>query len=197
MSAHQLHQHLCELRLDGSAEPHVALRSRLRDVLIAAERDGAVFDMFETDWAAVPAIAEAALAVAPPHLLLAWLDDLDGCAFYVLPLDGGGDDATPMAQLVRDARELRATCFASASDCSPSELGAALRLLAAFGTDSPAALHAGWRDEIEHAGGATRVGVASADDLAPYHRALAGACLRGPSHLVHRLVEIVSVNKAS
>lgn len=195
MSARFLHEELLELRLDGSAEPHAGLRHRLREVLIAAEQDGTTFDMFETDWSAVPAITEAELSAGPPHLLLAWCDDLDGAAFFVLPLDH--DDASPMARLVADARQLRGVGFASASDCTPAQLGAALRLLAAFGRHSPSKLHAGWRAEIDHAGGPARVGVASAEDLVPFHDAFAAARLRQPADLVHRLVEVVSVNKAS
>ncbi len=195
MSARYLHDELLDVRLDGSAQPHAALRDRLRDVLIAAEQDGTVFDMFETDWAAVPGIAEDELTAAPAHLLLAWCDDLDGCAFFVLPLDHEG--ASPMARLVADARMLRGVAFASASDCNPGQLGAAMRLLVAFGRRSPAQLHAGWRAEIDHAGGPARVGVASADDLVPFHTALAAARLRRPADLVHRVVEVVSVNKAS
>ncbi len=185
---------LSRLRLDSSVDaPHVALRQAVIDAFAAAVEGDVTLDFFIDDWSTAPQLDETTLLEAAPHLLLAWCDDLDGCGAVLMPL--GGDDEV-MRQLAADARTVNGLCFADGSDCSPPQFAAAIRLMAAQSHYSAEDLYAGFQMELKaFAPGA--VGIDSPAAISPYAQALQGKSIGKPDQLVHRLVEISAVNKAS
>lgn len=192
-SARELHDELLAIRFDpGGDRPYATVRRQLLQLLESADAAGVALDMFDHDWTAAPLLSDRELAQLPPHLLLVWCDDIDGCGAYAIPFDA----PDPVSQLLADARQLRGHRFGDASDCTPAELAAAIRLLASFRPWPAKKVYDGWRDEIESLG-AEAVGIRSADDIAPFIGALRDHCLSGPARFAHHVAEISSVSKAS
>lgn len=193
-TARELAEHLSRLRFDSSLDaPHVALRQAVVDAYRAAVEGDVTLDFFDDDWSAAPQLDEAALLEAPPHLLLAWCDDLDGAGATFIPLETASE---PLRQLASDARTVNGLCFADGSDCSPPQLAAAIRLLAALQHYPADDIYAGWQQELQ-AYAPNEGSIRSPADLAPYVQALRGSGIGRPEQFLHRVVEVCAVNKAS
>jgi hypothetical protein len=188
-----LHEELTGLRMDPSARrPHAALRRQLLQLLESASEGGIDMNMLSNDWSKAPLYTDLELSTMPAHLLLVWCDDLDGCSLHSIPLAAQG----PLRRLLEDARLLKGHCFADGGDCSPAQLGAVIRLMAAMGPWPAKKVYEGWKDEIEFSPDPDAVGIASADDVAPYSGLLRSASINSPTKLDQHIVEIVTVSKA-